>query len=371
MKNFTRFALILGLVTLSSSLLAQFDSGVSNIRVSSTPNGTVPANFTSSIYYTLTNAGAALTPNETLVTGVIINGDTAFGPLSISGNIPSATDINCPHGLIDGNGNAITFYYQFVPTEPYFAICVFSFISQGETNPSNNFVCLDTMYVNTGAQNDWSADEIILHEPTTLDGFDLNNNNNDPVPALDSLTATFTNIGNMTYTQRTPLSYRLALAGDTTNVQGVLANDLAPGESTTRVINNPQILPAVPQDSGLHNLCAIVNVINDPVAANNVTCTSFRIIDSYNPFAPGNWPLGQDEIINADLSITPVQEQVLIQGVNNNTIITVTDMQGKVIEVNEVIQDANVNLSERSAGVYVIQATDKVTGETLTRKVAK
>jgi len=369
MKNFTRFAFTAAIL-LHMSAFAQYDTGVSDVRVSTTPNNTVPANFSSSIYYTLTNVGAALTTNETIVTGVLINGDTAFGPLQITGNIPTATELNVPHDLINQNNQLITFLYEFDPTEPFHAICAFSFVLQGEDNPANNYTCHDTVFVNSNAVNDWAADELILHKPSEIFGFDLDNNEN-IVPDLDSLTATFTNIGNMTYTERTRLNYRLGLAGDTTDVEGTLSADLGPGESTTRIINNPAILPVVPQDSGTYRLCAIANAIGDNVPENNVSCDTFNIIDSYNPFAPGNWPTGEEEIENQNLSITPIADQVLIQGIENTTSILITDMQGKVIEQMKMDTDGKIMMSERASGVYVIQATDNTTGETLVKKVSK
>lgn len=371
MKIFTRIPLTItaSLLLLSSTVFGQFDTGVSDLRVSSTPNNTVPANFLSSIYFTLTNIGTALTTNETVVAGVIINGDTAFGPLSISGNIPSGTEINMPHDLVNQNNELITFFYEFDPAEPFHAICAFAFVEQGENNPANNFICRDTMFVNTSAANDWAADDLTLHEPSNIDGFDIDNYEN-TVPDLDSLTATFTNIGNMTYTQRTPLSYRIGLNGDTSDVTGFLANDLAPGESTTRVINNPAILPAVPQDSGTYALCAIANALGDQVSANNSSCDSFTIIDSYNPFAPGNWPTGQDEVEGESLNIIPTMDNVLITGVENSTIITVTDMQGRIIDMSEINKNGSINLEAQATGIYVIKATDQTTGETQMRKVS-
>jgi hypothetical protein len=114
-----------------------------------------------------------------------------------------------------------------------------------------------------------------------------------------------------------------------------------------------------------------VNVLGDDVSSNNSTCTSFTIIDSYNPFLPGNWPTGREEVEESDLTIVPTMDEVLIEGVTNRTMVTVSDMQGRIIELNEFEKNGSINLQDQSTGIYVIKAVDQTTGVTQMRKVSK
>ncbi len=372
MKIFTRVSLFVAAVLMHFSTLAQItpDLEITALFVSSSANNTVPENFESSIYFGVENIGPAIdsTMNIDIEAAITVNGTPIGGGPWTPGiaNWTNGGVIAFPFAL-----NQIV-RYTFTPPTPTFEVCVYAYAT-GEVDSSSNEIC-ETITINPNVSNDWSCDLAEIVSPTNLDGFDIDtdpNTANNPIPELDTVNITITNNGSIEYVAFTRAAFQVALDEDTVQLFGTSQNIVGNGGNMNFSIGDPAILPVMIADSGTWEVCGITNALGDDVPENNTSCDQFTIIDSYNPFAQGNWPTGQEEVEGGALNIVPTLDQIFIQGVENSTVVTVTDMQGRIIEVSEIQENASIKLNDHAAGVYVIQATDQTTGETQMRKVSK
>jgi hypothetical protein len=372
MKIFTRISLFAIACLLSTGAFAQVtpDLEITAMFVSSSANNTVPENFQSSIYFGVENIGPAIdsTMNIDVEAAITVNGTPIAGGPWTPGinNWTNGGVIAFPFAL-----NQIA-YYTFEPPTPSFEVCVYAYAT-GEVDSSSNQIC-ETITINPNVSNDWSCDLADIVSPTNLDGFDIDsdpNTTNNPIPELDTVNITITNNGSIEYVAFTRASFQVALDEDTVQLFGTSQNIVGNGDNMNFFIGDPASLPVMIADSGTWEVCGITNALGDDVPENNTSCDQFTIIDTYNPFAQGNWPTGQEEVEGELLNIVPTLDRIMIQGVENSTVVTVTDMQGRIIEISEIQENASIKLDDQSAGMYIIQATDQTTGETQMRKVSK
>ncbi|MEX2597365.1 MAG: T9SS type A sorting domain-containing protein [Salibacteraceae bacterium] len=357
--------LLFSLLTFSiSSTQAQtYDLSVVSVGAASTATNQVPAGMASPLEFTIRNNGANDIPTGTLFyVAITTNLNPFVGPDTFQFTQPFAAGSEI---LLTSTAN-----YTFEPGTPVVDICGSAYFADStlESDPSNNILC-DQFSVTSAVSIDWSCDLVTIHEPTDLDGFDIDNYEN-TVPEIDSLTFTVTNNSQVVFNEGYELNFILSLNGDSVNLTGSFGSSVGANESRTFIVN-PNSIPDVPQDSGTYDVCVSVNAALDEVDSNDVSCDDFTIIDSYDPFKPGNWPSGREEVAGNSISITPVLDQVKLEGVNNPTSVVITDMQGKTVNRLNVNTNTNVSLSNQAAGVYVIKATDSKTGHVEVRKVSK
>jgi hypothetical protein len=365
MSIFTRILTLLAITGVVATGQAQtYDLAVSAVGTAANASNQIPAGMLAPITMTLKNNGSNAIPAGTeFLLGITVNGSAFVGPdtfvfsaaFAAGGEIPLVTNAS----------------YSFEGSTPNYEICGSAYFTTPslESNPNNNLNC-ETFIASSAAHNDWASLSISIESPSNLDGFDLDNNTN-TVPDVDSVVVVLQNNSNITFPLNYPVNYALALNGDTTNVTGFLASELAPGGQTTRYISNASILPATPQDSGTYDMCVIVREEGDNQDSNDVSCTTFTIIDSYDPFHPSNWPLGEDEVSAKSLELVPMNDQVRVQGVSNSTAVTITDMQGRVVRQLNLNEDVVIPMADQASGVYIIQASDEANGQVEVQKFNK
>lgn len=365
MRIFTRLFALITLCAIASFGYAQtYDLAVSEVGTASNSSNQIPAGMTAPIFFTIKNNGSNDIPAATQIwIAVQVNANYFIQPdtLAFTGAFPA--------------GGEITLYttagYTYEPSNPNYEICAGAYFvnTSMESNPNNNLNC-DDYIASSAVHNDWAALSVSIEEPNNLDGFDLDNMTN-TVPDIDSVVLILQNNSSITFPAFYYVDYQLALNGDTQNVAGQLSGNLGPGEQTTRIVNNASIIPASPQDSGTYEFCVIANEIGDNTDSNDVTCESFRIIDSYDPFHPSNWPLGAEEVADKNLKVVPMLDIIRVEGVENPTEVTVMDVQGRLVRSVTLTEDASIQLSDEKSGVYIIQAADETSGAVQTKKFSK
>lgn len=352
MRNVTLFSFLLATLFSATTVVGQtYDLAVTAVATASNPSNEIPAGMVAPISLTIANNGSNDIPTGTeFWVAIEVNGTYFINPDTFV--LTGAFGAGAEATLTSTTG------YSFEGSTPNYEICGEAFFSNTalEANANNNTFC-DDFLASSGAHNDWAALSVSIEEPTNLDGFDLDNETN-TVPDLDSVVLILQNNSNITFPGFYGVNYQLALDGDTTNVTGFLGAPLAPGEMTTRIVSNAAVLPTMAQDSGTYDFCVIVVEEGDNVDSNDVTCESFTIIDSYDPFNPANWPLGQEEVAGKTLKVVPLLDAVDIQGVSNGTRVTLTDMSGRIIRKMNITEDTRIDMNDEKSGVYIIQAED-------------
>ncbi|NQV52738.1 MAG: T9SS type A sorting domain-containing protein [Flavobacteriales bacterium] len=365
MRIFTRLLSLIVMCSIVGISSAQtYDLAISEVGTAANSSNQIPPSMVAPIFFTIKNNGSNIIPTGSEIwIAVQVNANYFIAPdtLVFNGDFPA--------------GGEITLYttagYSFEASTPSYEICAGAYFTNAalESNPANNLNC-DDYTVSSAVHNDWAALSMAIANPSNLDGFDLDNLTN-TVPDIDSVVLILQNNSSITFPAFYAVNYQLALNGDTQNVSGVLSGDLAPGGQTTRIVNNASIIPATPQDSGTYTFCVIANEVGDNVDSNDVTCESFTIIDSYDPFQPSNWPLGTEEFNGTTLKVVPMIDAIRVEGVENPTEVTVMDMQGRLVRSVNLTEDANIQLNDEKSGVYIIQAADETNGAVEVKKFSK
>ncbi|MHB9140686.1 MAG: T9SS type A sorting domain-containing protein, partial [Paludibacter sp.] len=92
--------------------------------------------------------------------------------------------------------------------------------------------------------------------------------------------------------------------------------------------------------------------------------------NSYVMLTMGNVSTENREIINSGLTIfpNPVVDKLFFNGLTSNATVTITDLSGKVI-VNEHVVNSQVNVNNLIKGIYIVQVSDR--NGISTRKITK
>lgn len=357
MKTFTRLFSLMVLATLSNVAFAQIDLSVTGYSTVATASGEVPPETPITSLLSFENAGTADIPDQTPAIIFFLNGTDTIetNPVTFNGAFPAggATVFGSGQFTLPGTPANVNLCGGIVLT------------TLAETDSTNNVLCLP-FTVSTSAQVDMKANSVGIIAPTDIDGFNIDNGEN-TVPDITEMTATFENAGNVVYPAGYAVSYRLSLDGDTINVSGTLQEALQPGSSTTRQITNTNIIPAVPQDSGTYEYCAIVNE-NDENPANDIACSSFTIVDAFDVNNPDNWPLGLEEGDVKGIDVYVSNGNLNIIGVEGATSVYITDMQGKIITSEQIRSNTTFNV-DGASGVYIVTTRDAKNGIVISKVV--
>jgi hypothetical protein len=346
MKTFTRLFSLMVLATLSNVAFAQIDLSITGYSTVATASGEVPPETPITSLLSFENAGTADIPDQTPAIIFFLNGTDTIetNPVTFNGAFPAggATVFGSGQFTLPGTPASINLCGGIVLT------------TLPETDSTNNVLCLP-FTVSSSAQVDMKANSVSIVAPSNLDGFNIDNGEN-VVPEITEMSATFENAGNVIYPAGYAVAYRLGLDGDTINVTGGLAEALLPGSSTTRQITNTNIIPAVPQDSGTYEFCAILRE-NDENPANDKTCGTFTIIDQFDVNNPDNWPLGLEESDVKGIDVYVSNGNLNVIGVDGTTSVHITDMQGKIITSKQINRNTTFNV-DGATGVYIVTTRD-------------
>lgn len=338
---------MLAALVATSSLFAQtYDLGVLNVTTSASTLNQVPDGFQSPIGLTIENVGTVAIPAGTPISLIMTVNSTIFlaDTLAFTTDIPAA-----------GTSSLwSTANYTFDGLTPNVTICGIAYVVGFADDDSTNNTNCDNYTVTTAVSADLSATSITIIDPTNLDGFDLDNETETP-PSLMEVNAIFTNNGDITYMAGYDISYDLYIGASSISLFGSLGSPLAPGQTTTRIISDPTLLPVVPEDSGTYELCVQLNDASDAVESNDTACLAFTIIDSYDPFNPSNWPLGVSNLNEDEISVFYANDFVVVEGITAQTNVRVMDVAGN--EVMSEVLTSNGRLSLNAAsGIYIVQA---------------
>lgn len=344
----------------SSALNAQsHDLAVTDVTIApSTATGNVPVNENLVMIATLTNAGTTIIPeNSQFTCWFIVDGDTiqAYPVVTIVGG-----SVN-PGGMLSFASDYFTLANP-VPTDFCAAV---SWVTFTDPNIANNFSCETNVNVGTAAQVDMSGDSVAIVAPTNIDSFDIDNGT-ETVPEITEMLAVFRNNGNVIYPAGYPFSYKIIRGNQEFTLNVELANTVNPGETTTRNITNPAVIPASPQEVGTYDLCVVAN-IGDDNSSNDTACVAFSIIDTYIPPEP----VGVADVNTNDYNVTFTNDFIAVSNVNSHLNASIIDMNGRVIANEMIVEDKRISTNTLNAGVYFLQTVNEKTGEVKMNKFSK
>ncbi len=341
-------------IAIGFSASAQYDLEAIELRTMSTTNGEVPPNVPLILTLVFENTGTQDIPDQSTARLLFINGLDTFQDIigTFNGAMPVGAQISF-------NSDPVT-----LPAAPPIAnLCGFILMDStwAETDSTNNLVC-ETLQVSSSAVVDLKAQRVIVNAPNDLDGFDIDNGDEDPNPITD-VQAVFTNEGNVIFPAGFVIPYTYSFDGLEESYFGTLATDLAPGDSTIR----PSVDPSfnVPTEAGDFEICVTMNY-NDSEAGNNETCWEWTMIDSYVPPPP----FGVEEGMNSNLKIYSNAGNIQVTGIIEPINLTVMDMSGKIVANNDMQTDGILFMTQAAKGVYMIQATNMVSGDVSTHKLS-
>jgi len=347
MKTFTRLFSMAALAVLSSTAFGQFDLAVTAMSLSSTgaPNYQVPPGHNATISYTIKNVGTnVIATGQSFERAAVRNGTTILvGPNTVT----LAADL--------APGDSITYFtsapYVFDASITIQNVCMVVSLDSTETDTLNNAFCR-SYTVSTTANPDVAATALVINVPNNLDGFDIDNGNNTP-PPIEDMTLTIENVGNMQYTLGSAFSFEISLDGEVLNATASMSSTWAPGASLNLDITNTAVIPSVPQDSGTYNVCvSFVDADDNP--ANDEACATFTLVDEFDVNNPDNWPLGVgEENIVESTKIYTSEQFLVIENVTSAAQVRVTDMQGKIVLNEKILENSRMNLNTAS-GVYLV-----------------
>lgn len=345
MKHFTLFTL--ALVFWAVNGMAQFDLQVNTVATIATSGGQVPPGTPITLTMEIENTGADWPVGTVIVCGAILPTDTVGVVQYTVGPSPFAAG---------GSTIIETGSFQLPAAPPSVTLCAIAVLALPENDTTNNVAC-NVFTVSSSAQFDMAALFVASTNPAMedLDSFDIDGGDETP-PAIVDLTAIYRNDGNTIIPAGYGIAYQLSVDGNTQNITGTLAEDLAPGDSTTRTIQGQNF--AVPAEEGFYEICAIL-LTGDDDASNDTTCTGFSIIDTYIPPPP----IGiSEDVETAGLDVFFSNQKVWVKNVTTATDVKITDMQGRVVEHINMLEDGSISMQNAVPGVYLVQTTEQSMG---------
>ena len=357
MKNFTRFAASVACLLVGMSAFAQYDLEATELRTMSTTSNEVPPNIPLTLTLIFENTGTTDVPDQSAALLVFLNGlDTLQ---VVNGVFNGAMTVGATYSF---NSDPIT----LPAAPPNVNLCGFVLLDTalGEVDTSNNLIC-DQFQVSSSAIVDLSAVGISVNSPNDLDGFDVDNGNEEPDNITD-MHSTYKNEGNVTFPAGFIIPYVYEFDGNPTAIfQGNLVADLAPGDS----IQRPSVDPGfeIPAEKGDYEVC-VYTVYGDADLSNDTICWGWSMIDAYLPPPPIG--IEEENGFQADLNVYNLAKAVWIMNISEPTSVTITDMNGRIIANEQMINDCSINLETAAAGVYIVRTLNNTTGAASMHKVS-
>ena len=357
MRNFTfqshsmnhkYIALFLGVfISITSSLYSQsLDLSVEDVHFSSDTLNVVPPGLKSSMAITIRNNDSnAIEPGDSITVGIYIDGAMFVEDIALTSPFAGLSDLTYNFGA----GNL----FHFTDTGSYYDAFGMLFYAN-DSNHVNDTLTV-TYVTSPFTSNDWSAVAIDMVSPNNLDSFDIDNGTNQP-PALDELSVSFQNVGQVTYLQWTAIQYSIVLGSDTTNLEGVLKDsNIAPMGSTVRTLSNQAIMPSLPDSVGTYSLCTVINEAFDVNTGNDEACFVFTIVDLYDPNDPTNWPFGIEDQNKEELKVTALPDMLRFEGVQRNLEVRIFTMQGGLMATEYIQGATTLSTNILAPGMYSVQ----------------
>lgn len=357
MKHFTLLTLVAAFI-LSSSSFAQTDLQLNSFRISSTSGNEVPPNHVTEVSYTIQNTGTVAIPQGAVFIRTVSNGtNPVVGPDNITLNAALAP------------GDSITYTTSSPYTFTSLAmenVCLSTFLDTSftETDTLNNIIC-QQYQVSSAVNVDIAIINTTIVSPNDLDGHDLDNGD-EPAPDIGEISFQMVNLGDLAYLANTTYNIDVYIDNDVISGFGNPGQVLNPGD-TSGVLSTTEaaLIPETPQEVGTHEFC-VEYTGGDDVGSNDADCAEFELIDTYVPPPP----FGVEEGVNANLKIFASNGNILVTGIIEPIDLTVMDMAGKLVTVQSMNSDGIVPMTETAKGVYMIQATSAINGNTSIYKIS-
>lgn len=182
-------------------------------------------------------------------------------------------------------------------------------------------------------------------------------------------TCLYENLGTQTIPGGTILPLTFSTPNSSKGANGLIGNDLAPGETGFLIINNPLIVPDLPTTPGPFTLCGETNFAGDPDPTNNAFCIDLEML---SPPAPTITSLSTDASVRGkriDISGTNFSENVFENSVFFNgspvPIIGITSTTTMITGV-KVPDDATTGIIEVVVDINGTGNTQTATGPVFT-----
>lgn len=350
MKLFTRLCLVAALGTIANVSMAQYDLKVTSVTTVATSTGQVPPNTAMILSIGIENVGADI-PDQTTFSVIALNGTDT---ISVNNNwFFNGTYPNGTTGTVESNA------FTLPAAPPNVTLCGAVVLHVPDSDSSNNYHC-EPFVVSSSADPDIRALRVFINDPTDLDSFDIDNGDNEPDPITD-VHVEFKNVGNCIYPAGFGIPYTYEFDGASEGYVGTLAEDMNPGDTTTR----PSVDPSfdVPVEEGTWTMC-VYTTLDNGNASNDTVCTSFTLIDTYVPPPPIGIEDGPQSLVN----VYAHNNVIMVKDVAQPLEISVIDAQGRVVHESLIESDRNIQL-ETAAGVYVVRTRNITDGKSTMQKV--
>jgi hypothetical protein len=354
MKNFTRFAASIVGCFVGLGAFAQYDLAVTSLSTVATSSGQIAPNTQILMSIGIENIGIDIPENTTFsVIGlngtdtVSVNNDWTF----VNGDYPTG-----------GTGFVETNFFTLPAAPPNASLCGVVIINLLDDDSTNNIIC-EAFTVSSSANTDLEASALNINNPTGLDGFDIDNGNEEPDNITD-VNIEFTNVGNTIFPAGFGIPYEYSFEGFTTGAVGTLTDTLGPGGTTVRPSVNPDF--AIDAEVGTYKMCGYTT-LGDADLSNDTLCVSFSFIDKYIPPPP----IGiEEDKIAESIRVFNVGKNIWFNNLSTPIDVTITDASGKVVASEAIINDGNISLDKSAAGVYIVRTRNTENGATTMSKLA-
>ena len=347
MRNFTKLFLGLALALGATTANAQIDVACTAVT-SPVAGSTVYENSPSvALDFTIENMGAAIPAGST---------DTIFIDVTVNGTFLAAFTRDPANAFAAGASEPLTVGNLNLANIPGLAtgpveVCVSSRVA-ADNNLANDTSCSSFTYA-TALAADLGVTDVVVVAPAPTQGNLLNLG-----ASISELNVIITNHGATTVPAGFQIPYTISQGSQSFNLIGTLATDLTQGQTTTRVITNPAVLPTLPTVEGDFDICVETTLTGDPDASNNSFCKTFKMNDPSTP------PLSVEEAAIA-------LDKVFYNGGNLNVNLTnngefnqinfvVSNLAGQQV-VNQVVNLAGqkevnrvINLNNAAQGTYIL-----------------
>lgn len=354
MKNFTRIAASIVGCFIGLGAIAQYDVAVTSVSTVATSSGEVAPNTQLILSIGIENIGIDIPENTTFsVIGlngtdtVSVNNDWTF----VNGDYPTGTT-----GFVETN------FFTLPAAPPNVSLCGVVIIHIPDDDSTNNITC-ESFTVSSSANTDLEASAVNINTPSGLDGFDIDNGNEEPDPITD-VNIEFTNVGNTIFPAGFGIPYEYSFEGATAGALGTLTDTLGPGGTTVRPSVDPSFM--LEAEVGTYTMCGYTT-LGDADLSNDTICTSFSFIDTYVPPPPIG--IKEDKLAES-VKVFNVGKNVWFNNLSTPIDVTITDAGGRVVASESMINNGSISLEKSAAGVYIVRTRNTENGATTMSKLA-
>lgn len=356
MKNILR--LVCFSLVLPALVNAQSDVSLVDIKLSSDQNNWVPQGLKTSIEVTVRNEDALPIPaGDSILVSVQMGLDYYEAWITLTASLDSGTTITHNFGSSDR--------FHFTSSMDTVLVNAYAWHPNDSINLNNNY---NELFISsTTVNNDWHAASMSIIKPSNLNFFDIDNGSNVP-PPLSEVEINLVNAGSVTYLFGTQIEYSIYINNDVhTIVSTIMSESVGPNQTSTRIITNKAVLPAIPDSAGTYQFCSRTEVPNDLTPVNNAACMIFKIVDNYDPSDPSNWPFGVEDTKMEDAKIYMSNNQLKVE-TSSSYSLRLFDLSGKIILTEQLNGNIEMPMNNLEPGLYFVRL-DHADGTSQTKKI--